>query len=680
VDPLASQLQTALGPAYEITTLLGRGGMGAVYRATDRRLRREVAIKVLPPALGYSEERRARFVREARIAAGLSHPNIVSIHDVGESGDLVWFVMALVEGESLTARVERDGPLPIGQVRRVLQEVAQALGYAHARGVVHRDVKPDNILLDRATGRAMVTDFGIALGGATEEEGLTQPGELMGTARYMAPEQAMGESVDARADQYALGLVTWFMLTGRHALPETSLPAVIARHARGNAIDLHQLDRQLPGVLQSALARCLATRPEERFERVEQLAEALAELGGDLPDTPAPVRTFLRETERTFLFSGMLALGLGLAGVGNVPPILSGMLAISVLVPWVKAIERAGRQRVTWPMIRRAIYLERARRLEEVEERPAVAGLASGVLFASVLILIFLSLGKPHPFPEHNTDTLDTLLLLGGGLSTLLVTRTLGMRKGPERAPDFAGNAGRPKSDEERRAEIRAFGALGALAFFVTVTLWKSPLMGLVGAPVGYLLGVGLYASLGRLRPHRAGRPTGLDWQFPRWLDQLGSWLFARVVRRGWRPGLEREVAPERSPELTPDALKRPLKRIRAAVRARGGAAGAQQAAEELAAEGTALLGQLKPLLGRLARLNDGVLASRTIGLGGSLESELDRVEAEADGLRSRAAECARLLEALAASLERSDSAGTNAILERARALASDVRRLSQAT
>jgi len=105
VDPLAQALQAAIGTAYEITALLGRGGMGAVYRATDRRLRREVAIKVLPPALGYSEERRARFVREARIAAGLSHPNIVSIHDVGESGDLVWFVMALVEGESLTARV-----------------------------------------------------------------------------------------------------------------------------------------------------------------------------------------------------------------------------------------------------------------------------------------------------------------------------------------------------------------------------------------------------------------------------------------------------------------------------------------------------------------------------------------------------------------------------------------------
>jgi hypothetical protein len=167
------------------------------------------------------------------------------------------------------------------------------------------------------------------------------------------------------------------------------------------------------------------------------------------------------------------------------------------------------------------------------------------------------------------------------------------------------------------------------------------------------------------------------DWQFPRWLDQLGSWLFARVVRSGWRLGLERDAAPVLSSGLSSSAFDLPLKRVRAAERA---TLDARQAATELAAEGNGLLRQLQPLLGRLARLNDGVLASRTIGFGGSLESELDRVEREADGLRSRAAECARLLEALAASLERSDSAGLNETIERARALASDVRRMSQAT
>lgn len=162
MEALADQLRDALGSAYQLGPVLGQGGMAVVFRATDRRLRREVAVKVLPPQLGYSPNLHARFVREAQTAAQLSHPNIVQIYDVGEQAELVWFIMALVEGETVRAKVEREGAQPISVVRRVLQEVAQALAYSHARGVVHRDIKPDNILIESASGRPMVTDFGIA--------------------------------------------------------------------------------------------------------------------------------------------------------------------------------------------------------------------------------------------------------------------------------------------------------------------------------------------------------------------------------------------------------------------------------------------------------------------------------------------------------------------------------------
>ena len=611
MDLLAQQLQGALGSTYEITGLLGRGGMGAVYRATDRRLRREVAIKVLPPALGSAEELKTRFVREARIAASLSHPNIVSIHDVGESGDLVWFVMALVEGETLRARVEREGSLPVGVVRRVLQEVAQALGYAHARGVVHRDIKPDNILLDQATGRAMVTDFGIARAEHAGEDGLTHPGDLVGTARYMAPEQELGEPVDARADQYALGLVAWFMLTGGHALGENTLPAVIARHVRGATLDVATLDRRLSPALTAAIGRCLARRPEDRYERVEQLADALGRLGGALPDTPAPVRTFLRSTEQAFLFTSLLAVGLGTVGLGNVPPVLLAMLATGVAASWTQAIERALRKGVTWPMIRRAVYLERARRVEEVDDMTRRYGLVSGTLVVgTILALILLGIDKrgARLFPE--TGPFDALLMISGIWGTIVAAKVFGLR---------------PK-------------AVTSVA----------------------------------------------DWKFPRWLDAAGSWLFARFVRRGWRVTLERDRPGESSLTLRRAAFDRPLKRIRSAVE-RGPSrspsmADAMALAEGLAVEGKTELARLESLAGRLARLNDGVLASRTVGLAGSLEGEVDRVEAEVDQLRSRAGECARLLEAMALGLDQADRSGLTAALDRAKALSSQVRRLTEIT
>ncbi len=189
-DRLFLDFQTALAGRYSLERELGRGGMGIVYLARDLRLERVVAIKLLPPNRARDAAARERFVREARMAAQLSHPNIIPIHAVDEIGDFVFFVMSYVEGETLGARVRRDGALKPHDAARILREVAWALAYAHGQGVVHRDVKPDNILLERGGGRALVADFGIAR--SVQTPVLSGDHELVGTPEYMSPEQASG--------------------------------------------------------------------------------------------------------------------------------------------------------------------------------------------------------------------------------------------------------------------------------------------------------------------------------------------------------------------------------------------------------------------------------------------------------------------------------------------------------
>src|SRR3954470_14037743 len=223
-DPLFLSLQEALAGHYALERELGRGGMAVVYLARDVRLDRPVAIKLLPPDLAAHDKLRARFMREARTAARLSHPHIVPIHAVDEVRGYVFYVMSYVDGETLAERVANRGPLPPRETSRMLQEVAGALAAAHGQGVVHRDVKPANILLERASGRAMVTDFGIArLAAATGE---TAIGELLGTPEYMSPEQAAGEAVDARSDIYSLGVVGFYMVSGRLPFTGPSVQAV----------------------------------------------------------------------------------------------------------------------------------------------------------------------------------------------------------------------------------------------------------------------------------------------------------------------------------------------------------------------------------------------------------------------------------------------------------------------
>jgi serine/threonine-protein kinase len=215
---LMGRLSQALGTAYTVEGEIGRGGMGVVYNARDERLKRRVAIKVLPPELAFREEIRMRFLREAETAARLSHPHIVPIFSVGEGPDgLVYFVMAFIDGEPLAGKLQRRGTLPPEEVRRILLETVDALSAAHAIGVVHRDVKPDNILLEGSRGRVVVTDFGIAkaLSSTTGGGSLTGTGVAIGTPHYMSPEQAAGDrEIDGRSDLYSLGVVGYQMLVG----------------------------------------------------------------------------------------------------------------------------------------------------------------------------------------------------------------------------------------------------------------------------------------------------------------------------------------------------------------------------------------------------------------------------------------------------------------------------------
>jgi hypothetical protein len=295
-------LQAALAGEYSLQRELGRGGMGIVYLARDVQLDRDVAIKVLPTQLAQRADARERFLREARMAAGLSHPHIVPIHRVsevsaghperGEGSRFVFFVMSYVEGETLGERLRRDGPLPPAEAARVLREVAWALAYAHGRGIVHRDVKPDNILLEAGTGRSLVTDFGIAHGGDGSVP-VTGPGKIVGTAHFMSPEQAADDVLDGRSDLYSLGVVGYLAVSGRLPFDSSNLPALLLRQATEQAPSVMRAAPGLPAALGEAIDRCLARDPEARFDDGEALADALAPPPETRPALPPTLRAWL---------------------------------------------------------------------------------------------------------------------------------------------------------------------------------------------------------------------------------------------------------------------------------------------------------------------------------------------------------------------------------------------------
>jgi serine/threonine protein kinase len=282
-----------LAPTFDLDREIGRGGMGIVYRAVDRRLKRAVAVKVLPPDLAFRSEIRTRFLHEAETSAQLTHPNIVPIYSVDERDGLVYFVMAFIDGQTLAQQLAAaGGALPVDEARRILREVANALAYAHAHGVIHRDIKPDNILLANDGARVMVTDFGIARAvTAGLDSRLTATGVVIGTPAYMSPEQCAGDKeVDGRSDLYSLGVVAYQMLSGALPFSGASTAAILVKQLSEAPVPLSQRAPWVPPGLAAAIMRLLAKNPDQRFPDAASFLRALdAPESAAQPSAPRPI-------------------------------------------------------------------------------------------------------------------------------------------------------------------------------------------------------------------------------------------------------------------------------------------------------------------------------------------------------------------------------------------------------
>ena len=480
------EFQTAVAGRYAIERELGRGGMGIVYLARDLRLERVVAIKLLPPDRG-AAPLRERFLREARTAARLSHPHIIPIHAVEEAGDFVFFVMAFIDGETLGARVRRDGALKPHDAARILREVAWALAYAHGQGVVHRDVKPDNILLERGSGRALVADFGIAR--LVQAQGVSGEGELVGTPEYMSPEQASGGAVDGRSDLYSLGVVGYYALSGRVPFTAPSVAALLAQHVTKPCPPL-----EAPGAprsLAAAIERCLQKDPETRFQSGEALAAALGTALEMRRDLPVPIRAFLSESR-------------GQARSRFAAP----FVATAFVVP-------AGLR-----ILLDAVFSG---------SPPAIFVRGLAVIFAA---LIGAALASPLVLVVRS---LRRLLRSGYRHEDLVLGFEQELARSREEQ-EFAGGKDPKRWERLMRSKMHASFALaiasGAAAFFVPypATLWVFALFGLSSATT-VVTGYAAYAA------SRSGLDDADRRRLSFWRGRIGRWL-VKLAGLGLKPSL----------------------------------------------------------------------------------------------------------------------------------------------
>ena len=446
--------QAALAGEYSLQRELGRGGMGVVYLARDVQLDRDVAIKVLPSHLARDPAARERFLREARMAAGLSHPNIVPIHRVSEAGGFVFFVMSYVEGETLGDRLRSRGPLPPADAMRILREVAWALAYAHGRGIVHRDVKPDNILLEAATGRALVTDFGIAHGG---DPGLvTDPGKIMGTAHFMSPEQAAGSAIDGRADIYALGVVGYLAVSGRLPFDSSNLPALLVRQSTEDAPSVLDAAPGLPPALGTAIDRCLALDPARRFQNGEAMAEALAPPQETRPALPPTLRAWLAARNPLLVpytgwSAGFSALTLGniyANMIGNPGSSVADVAVLATLASLpifpivgfhLNQAHRQFRAGHSLADLRSALDVERRERAEteaatrDTREPRGYALLRAATVASATWLAVTFGLLASGVIHENRTSILLLLAPVGSTLLSGAISNALGVRFIPDR-------------------------------------------------------------------------------------------------------------------------------------------------------------------------------------------------------------------------------------------------------
>ncbi len=308
MDATLERLKAALADRYTIEREIGRGAMAAVYLAEDLKHHRKVAVKVLNPDLAAAVGA-DRFLREIEIAASLTHPHILGVHDSGEADGFLYFVMPYVEGESLRARLEREGELPIDDAVQIAREVARALDFAHERGVIHRDVKPENILL--SAGQAVLADFGIAKAAQDAgEERLTQTGTSVGTPAYMSPEQAAGEAdLDGRSDLYSLGCVLYEMLAGRPPFTGSTAQSIIGQHLTAEPTPLTSLRPAVPEAIAATVAGALAKHPADRFRTAGDFGASLEGMGG------LPSRRWHPARVRAIIYGGTAVLGLATAAI-----------------------------------------------------------------------------------------------------------------------------------------------------------------------------------------------------------------------------------------------------------------------------------------------------------------------------------------------------------------------------
>ena len=319
-ESLAS-LRASLSGRYEIERELGAGGMATVYLATDVRHERQVALKVLRGDLAKSLGA-DRFLREIRIAANLNHPHILAVFDSGDADGFLYYVMPYIAGSTVRERLDREGELPVRDAVRLISEIAEALAFAHSKGVVHRDIKPDNVMLTGS--HAIVADFGVAkaVSAATGRDKLTTIGVALGTPAYMSPEQATGDAhVDHRADIYALGIMAYELLTGRPPFTAATPQAVLAAHVTEEAEPVRKYRRSISAELDAVIMRCLAKRPADRWQSVDEMLpylDASVTPSGGL--TPTDVRLTAvsrgRMARRAILaITGALAVSAGALGV-----------------------------------------------------------------------------------------------------------------------------------------------------------------------------------------------------------------------------------------------------------------------------------------------------------------------------------------------------------------------------
>ncbi|GIW51116.1 MAG: hypothetical protein KatS3mg081_0471 [Gemmatimonadales bacterium] len=402
-DEIFFGLQAAVAGRYSLERQLGRGGMGIVYLARDVALDRPVALKLLPPHVAREPSLRDRFIREARTAAKLSHPHIVPVYAVEQTGEFVFFTMAYVPGQTLGQKIRKDGRLDPGEAARILMEIAWALGYAHSRGVVHRDIKPDNVLLDGESGRVLVSDFGIAR--VVQQSGITGRGEILGTAEYMSPEQASGEPVDGRSDIYSLGVVAFYMLSGRLPFEGDSPAQLLAQHLTREPPRLTEVSPGIPVHLAQLVDRCLRKSPAERFQSAEELAQHLAAAMEKASGVPAPARALFRHLRQSLQSSlaayGLLALFSGPPAVAallrgslggaiaiatvHLVVLLAGMASVAgTATRWMRRALKSGytleQIRAFWPAHRQSELEERAFEMGSRASFLERGALAAGVL------------------------------------------------------------------------------------------------------------------------------------------------------------------------------------------------------------------------------------------------------------------------------------------------------------